>query len=105
MKMKWKKPTDRTIKRAYLVVAITVAAVLLCCPMVLAKTPLESINSLSDFLFAAIKAIGVIILLFGVVQIGLSIKSHAAGQRATGFLTLLGGVIIAFAKDILDMIM
>lgn len=53
--------------------------------MVLAKTPLESINSLSDFLFSAIKAIGVIILLFGVVQIGLSIKSHDAGQRATGF--------------------
>ncbi len=105
MKMKWKKPTDRTIKRAYLVVAITVAAVLLCCPVALAKTPLESINSLSDFLFSAIKAIGVIILLFGVVQIGLSIKSHDAGQRATGFLTLLGGVIIAFAKDILDMIM
>ena len=44
MKMNWKKPTDRTIKRAYLVVAITVAAVLLCCPMVLAKTPLESIK-------------------------------------------------------------
>ena len=57
MKMKWKKPTDRTIKRAYLVVAITVAAVLLCCPMVLAKTPLESINSLSDFLFIFYRAI------------------------------------------------
>lgn len=100
-----KKPTDRAIKRLYLVSAVTVACVLLLCPMALAKTPLESINSLSDFLFQAIKAIGIIILLFGVVQIGLSIKSHDAGQRATGFLTFFGGVIIAFAKDILDMIM
>ena len=103
--MKLQKPSDHTIKRAYLTIAITVAVILLCCPAALAKTPLESINSLSDFLFSAIKAIGVIILLFGVVQIGLSIKSHDAGQRATGFLTLLGGVIIAFAKDILDMIL
>ena len=42
---------------------------------------------------------------FGVVQIGLSLKSHDASQRANGFLTFFGGVIIAFAKDILDMIM
>ena len=37
--------------------------------------------------------------------LGLSLKSHDASQRANGFLTFFGGVIIAFAKDILDMIM
>lgn len=72
---------------------------------VLAASPLDTINSLSDFIFAAIKAIGFILLGFGVVQIGLSLKSHDASQRANGFLTFFGGVIIAFAKDILDMIM
>ena len=41
-----KKPTDRAIKRLYLVSAVTVACVLLLCPMALAKTPLESINPL-----------------------------------------------------------
>lgn len=70
-----------------------------------AGDPLSTINSLSDFIFSAIKAIGVILLGFGVVQIGLSLKSHDASQRANGFLTFFGGVIIAFAKDILDMIM
>ena len=65
----------------------------------------STINSLSDFIFSAIKAIGFILLGFGVVQIGLSLKSHDASQRANGFLTFFGGVIITFAKDILDMIM
>ena len=45
-----------------------------------------------------------IILLFGVVQVGLSVKSHDATQRSQGFLTFLGGVIIAFAQDILAMV-
>ena len=72
---------------------------------VFAADPLGTINSLSDFIFSAIKAIGFILLGFGIVQIGLSLKSHDASQRANGFLTFFGGVIIAFAKDILDMIM
>ena len=71
---------------------------------VFAADPLATINSLSTFIFSAIKAIGLILLGFGIVQIGLSLKSHDASQRANGFLTFFGGVIIAFAKDILDMI-
>ena len=72
---------------------------------VFAADPLTTINSLSDFIFSAIKAIGLILLGFGIVQIGLSLKTHDASQRANGFLTFFVGVIIAFAKDILDMIM
>lgn len=72
---------------------------------VLAADPLGTINNLSDFIFSAIKAIGMIMLGFGILQIGMSLKSHDASQRATGFLTFFGGVVIAFAKDILDMIM
>lgn len=70
-----------------------------------AGDPLASIDALSDFIFSAIKAIGMILLGFGIVQIGLSLKSHDAQQRANGFLTFFGGIVIAFAKDILDMIM
>ena len=51
-----------------------------------------------------IRAIGLILLGFGVVQVGLSLKSHDPSQRANGFLTLAGGVIITFAKEILDLI-
>ena len=38
------------------------------------------------------------------VQVGLSLKSHDPSQRANGFLTLAGGIIITFAKEILNLI-
>ena len=66
--------------------------------------PLEVVNNLSNFIFGLIRAIGIILLAFGVVQIGLSLKSHDPSQRANGFLTLAGGVIITFAKEILNLI-
>ena len=66
--------------------------------------PLAVINNLSTFIFSLIRAIGLILLGFGIVQIGLSLKSHDPSQRANGFLTLAGGVIITFAKEILNLI-
>ena len=69
-----------------------------------ANDPITVINNLSTFIFGLIRAIGLILLGFGVVQIGLSLKSHDPSQRANGFLTLAGGVIITFAKEILDLI-
>lgn len=69
-----------------------------------ASDPLTVVNNLSDFIFGLIRAIGMIMLGFGIVQIGLSLKSHDPSQRANGFLTLAGGVIITFAKEILTLI-
>ena len=67
--------------------------------------PLTTINNLSAFVFSSIQAIGAILLGLGIVQVGLAFKSHDGAQRAQGFMTLFGGVIIYFAKDILDMIL
>lgn len=66
--------------------------------------PLTVINNLSEFIFGLIWAIGIILLAFGIVQVGLSLKSHDPSQRANGFLTLAGGVIITFAREILNLI-
>ena len=66
--------------------------------------PLTVVNNLSDFIFGLIRAIGLILLGFGIVQVGLSLKSHDPSQRANGFLTLAGGIIITFAKEILTLI-
>lgn len=65
---------------------------------------LQVINNLSEFVFGLIRAIGIILLAFGIVQVGLSLKSHDPSQRANGFLTLAGGVIITFAREILNLI-
>ncbi len=69
-----------------------------------ADDPLQVVNNLSNFIFGLIRAVGMIILGFSIVQIGLSIKSHDPSQRANGFLTLAGGIVITFAKEILNMI-
>jgi hypothetical protein len=66
--------------------------------------PLTVINNLSNFIFGLIRAVGMIILGFGVVQIGMSLKSHDPSQRANGIMTLAGGVVITFAKEILNLI-
>lgn len=66
--------------------------------------PIKVVSNLSDFIFGLIRAIGLILLAFGIVQVGLSLKSHDPSQRANGFLTLAGGVIITFAKEILNLI-
>ena len=46
----------------------------------------------------------VILLGFGILQVGLSLKSHDPSQRSQGFLTLAGGLVVTFAKEILDLI-
>lgn len=66
--------------------------------------PLEVVNNLSEFIFGLIRAIGIILLAFGIVQVGLALKSHDPSQRANGFLTLAGGIIITFAREILNLI-
>ena len=79
-----------------------IAAATLVCGMSVtafaASDPITVVNNLSDFIF------GLILLGFGIVQVGLSLKSHDPSQRANGFLTLAGGIIITFAKEILTLI-
>ena len=69
-----------------------------------AGDPISTVNNLSTFIFSLIRAIGLILLGFGIVQVGMSLKSHDPSQRANGFLTLAGGIIITFTKEILNMI-
>lgn len=66
--------------------------------------PLSVINNLSSFIFGLIRAIGMILLGWGIVQVGLALKTHDPSQRANGFLTVAGGIIITFAKEILNII-
>lgn len=66
--------------------------------------PIQVVNNLSDFIFGLIRAIGLILLGFGIVQVGLSLKTHDPSQRANGFMTVAGGIVITFAKEILNLI-
>lgn len=92
----------RSVGRRYFCLAALL--VVLTIPALATDDPLATINNLSDFVFDAIRAIGVIILGWGIVQIGMSLQSHDSSQRTQGFLCFFGGLLIAFSKSILTTI-
>lgn len=95
-------------KKAWAVFAAYLAIVLVMtcgtASVFAAGDPISAVNNLSTFIFSLIRAIGLILLGLGVMQVGLSMKSHDPSQRANGFLTLAGGIIITFTKEILNLI-
>ena len=99
------KGATSSIKLSMLIyIAIVIALVVGACHAYAAGDPIQAVNNLSNFIFSLIRAIGLILLGLGIMQVGLSLKSHDPSQRANGFLTLAGGVIITFTKEILNMI-
>ena len=104
-----KLPMTEKVKKGFsLYCAVVLTVVLISCMSVTAfaagDDPLTVVNNLSDFIFGLIRAIGLIMLGFGIVQVGLSLKGHDPSQRANGFLTVAGGIVITFAKEILNLI-
>ena len=102
-------PVPTKVKRGFRLYAVSIMALTLMMSMAMpafaaTTDPLTVVNNLSDFIFGLIRAVGLILLGWGIVQVGLSLQSHDPSQRSNGFLTLAGGVIITFAKEILTMI-
>lgn len=99
------KQVERRVRRAYtMVVCVAAMAACLTVPAFAADDPLAVIENLSEFIFSLIRAIGLILLGWGIVQVGLSFQSHDPSQRSNGFLTLAGGIVITFTKEILTLI-
>ena len=103
------KKIERRAKRAYAVFACLVLSMAVMIVPALAAPaaggdPLQIVSNLSDFIFSLIRAIGLILLGFGILQLGLSLKSHDPSQRANGMLTIAGGIVITFTKEILTLI-
>ena len=103
-----KLPVPGKVKRGfrfYCAAVLSVALVLGCSVTAFAANdPIAVVNNLSDFIFGLIRAVGLILLGWGIVQVGLSFQSHDPSQRSNGFLTLAGGIVITFAKEILNLI-
>ena len=96
----------KTLLKKFFIIILYIAALFVAQSSNVFATnePLTVINNLSDFIFGLIRAVGMIILGFGIVQVGMSLKTHDPSQRANGFMTLAGGVVITFAKEILNII-
>ena len=94
--------TKKVLFTVYTALVLTVNVTAL--PVFAANDPVVVVNNFSDFMFGLIRAIGMILLGLGIVQVGLSLKSHDPSQRANGFMTVAGGIVITFAKEILNII-
>ncbi|MGN1341702.1 MAG: glutamyl-tRNA amidotransferase [Bacilli bacterium] len=108
MKKLSKEKVERRLKngfRLYSLAVVTIGIISMLTPTVFAADdPITVVNNLSDFIFQLTKVIGGVIVGYSIVQIGLSFTSHDASQRANGFLFFAGGLIIMFAKTILNLI-
>ena len=96
--------TQRRVKRIYSIFSMLILLCAILSVSAFASDPITVISNLSSFIFGLIKAVGIILVGWGVVQVGLSIQSHDASQRSQGFLTLAGGIVIFFAQEILNLI-
>ena len=104
-----KLPMPGKVKKGFSFYVLTVLALTMVTGMRVTAfaaggDPLTVVNNLSDFIFGLIRAVGLILLGWGIVQVGLSLQSHDPSQRSNGFLTLAGGIVITFAKEILTLI-
>ena len=105
---------QRRMKRRYVrLVCMALALVLLMIPALatggatpapVSNDALDAVENLSSFIFALIRAVGLILLGYGILQVGLSFQSHDPSQRSNGILTIAGGIIIVFTKEILNLI-
>ena len=109
LKYQSKLPNQSKVKRGFRFYVMAVLCLTMMTSMAMpafaaTNDPLTVVNNLSDFIFGLIRAVGLILLGWGIVQVGLSLQSHDPSQRSNGFLTLAGGIIITFAKEILTLI-
>ena len=99
-----KKNNRLKIKNIFIVFYTIMLFILQATNVFAADDPISVVTNLSNFIFGLIRAVGMIILGFGIVQVGMSLKSHDPTQRANGIMTLAGGIVITFAKEILSII-
>ena len=104
MKLNNNKKSVKISRIIFAVYTVLVCVMVFALPAFADGDPLTVINNLSTFIFSLIRAVGLILLGWGIVQVGLSLQSHDPSQRSQGFLTLAGGLVITFAKEILDLI-
>ena len=94
----------RSRKILFVIFCVLVLTLSFAFPAMADDDPIAVVNKLSTFIFGLIRAVGIILLGFGILQLGLSLKSHDPSQRANGMLTIAGGIVITFTKEILNLI-
>lgn len=104
--MTLKKKSNK--KKLLSIVAIAAIFLILQTSSVFAENvPNEATNIMKGFLdiiFTFVRFFGIFLAAWGVFDIGSSMSSHDSSQRSTGIKLLVGGIIVIFAKEILNAI-
>ena len=90
MKLNHNKKSVKISLNLFALYAVLVCGIVFALPAFAASDPLVVVENLSTFIFSLIRAVGLILLGWGIVQVGLSLQSHDPSQRSQGFLTLAG---------------
>jgi len=62
------------------------------------------LDRLTDILFSIVSGLGVIALIFGVVQLALSFKGHDPQQKMQAAIAIAGGILLIAIKPIVSTI-
>ncbi len=89
-------------RRIPLLILAVVACMGIAVPAHAGEAPITAINKFSDLFFSAIQAVGLILVGYGLIQIGISLKNQDASQRSQAILALVGGLFIVFAKNLVQ---
>lgn len=96
-----KKKVQKAFMLAVVLVLILTTSAL---PVFAANDAVAAVTNLSNFMFTILKAVGSLIIAYGLLQFGLSFQAHDASQRSQGILVAVGGIIIASAESIVNTI-
>lgn len=110
MKKRLKKPDtgsrkgySRFLNRAVKLLVLTALLFSLCISASAAGLE-DSLTSLQTVMFSVTRIVGGLVTLFGFIMLGVSLPTHDPSQRSMGFLSVAGGLVIVFAKEILEII-
>ena len=86
MKLNHNKKYVKISLNLFALYAVLVCGSVFALPAFAASDPLAVVENLSTFIFSLIRAVGLILLGWGIVQVGLSWQSHDPSQRSQGCL-------------------
>ena len=94
MKLNNNKKSVKISRSLFMLYAVMVCGIVFALPAFAADDPLAVVENLSTFIFSLIRAVGLILLGWGIVQVGLSLQSHDPSQRSQGCLFRQEGMTI-----------
>jgi hypothetical protein len=93
---------ERRVRKIILCGMIVSILALVFAVPALAAGELAGLDNLTTLLFSIARVIGIGVIIFGVIQFGMSMSSHDSSQRVQGILAIAGGLIICLIKEIIS---